>query len=69
MKILYTDKEYAQKAIEANTLGKILYILVTDKEYEVNIPDVDEKGVFIRIEEEYTHHGIVGVTGESDSDE
>lgn len=69
MKILYTDKQYAQKAIEANTLGQMLYILVTDKEYEVDIPDVDEDGEFIIIEEEIQQPVIVEETGEPVLDE
>lgn len=35
----YTDKEYANKAVEANSLNKMLYILVTPTEFEKDVLD------------------------------
>lgn len=50
----YTDKDYADKAIEANQLGKMLYILTHDEETEIEVPDYDEDGNPIMIEYEDT---------------
>lgn len=47
MEKLYTDKEYAMKAIEANTLGQQLYIHTFSEDAEIDVPE------FEIVEEEY----------------
>ncbi|MBR6164144.1 DUF4376 domain-containing protein [bacterium] len=43
----YTDKDYADKAVEANREGKRLYIWVHEEEREIQVPDYDEDGNII----------------------
>ena len=43
----YTDKDYADKACEANREGKRLYIWVHEIEKEIEVPDYDEEGNII----------------------
>ena len=47
MEKLYTDKEYAIKAVEANTLGQQLYIHTFSEDVEITVPE------FEIVEEEY----------------
>lgn len=51
----YTINEYAEKAVEANSSNKQLYILVTPTEFEKENPIYDENGELISTEiEKYT---------------
>lgn len=55
----YTEKEYADKAVEATSKGEMLYIIVTEEPYDVEVPvfetvqeeqeqiKLDENGMFI----------------------
>lgn len=55
----YTEKEYADKAVEATSKGEMLYIIVTEETYDVEVPvfetvqeeqeqiKLDENGMFI----------------------
>lgn len=44
MKKLFTEKEYTQKALEANTQGQKLYIYTYSQEVEIEVPVYDENG-------------------------
>ncbi len=44
MEKLFTEKEYTQKAVEANTQGQKLYIYTYSQEFEVDVPVYDENG-------------------------
>lgn len=44
MEKLFTEKEYTQKAVEANTQGQKLYIYTYSQEVEIEVPVYDENG-------------------------
>lgn len=44
MEKLFTEKEYTQKALEANTQGQKLYIYTYSQEVEIEVPVYDENG-------------------------
>ena len=44
MEKLFTEKEYTQKAQEANTQGQKLYIYTYSQEVEIEVPVYDEEG-------------------------
>ena len=58
MKKLYTDKEYSDKACEANALGKKLIKVQEEREYEVTVLEWEKKTIEVPI---YNEEGeIIG---------
>ena len=55
----YTDREYAEKASEANNLNQKLYVYTHNEEIEIDIPDtkiVEETQTVVELDDEGTPH-------------
>lgn len=55
----FTDKDYAEKAIKANSLNQKLYIYTHNEEVEIDVPDfetVEETQTVVELDDEGTPH-------------